>query len=327
MTSSRAVLAAARPFGFDDDFASSIVSGLAEKQKRIESKWLYDDLGSQLFDAVTALDDYYPTRTEVEILQQNVSRLAHDLKHGTVLIELGSGSSIKTRLLLDALPDLQSYMPIDISEGQLLAAAGRVHADYPNLKVTPIVGDFTADLMLPKAFHNAPKLLFFPGSTIGNFDVDQATALLKQFRKLSTVSAFVIGIDLVKPIATLIRAYDDSEGVTAKFNLNLLSRINRELDADFDLGTFHHETRWNATASRVEMHLVSDRDQRVHIAGRDIAFNAGETIHTENSHKYTPEHFEALANKAGWRMDDLWTDANDYFGVAVLSPGVRHHGL
>ncbi len=302
------------------EFAQSILTGLSAPQKRIDSKWLYDAYGSQLFDTITELEEYYPTRTELGILRQNVARLQEFAIEGSTLVELGSGSSTKTRALLNVLTGLHSYVPIDISREHLLDAAHHVTNEYPRLNVTPIIGDFTAEITLPTQLSNAPKILFFPGSTIGNFEIDGAARLLGRMRKMPNVTAFVVGVDLVKDTETLVRAYDDSKGVTAAFNLNLLTRINRELEADFDLDSFSHAARWNFEHSRIEMHLVSKVAQEVHLLGNVIRFAADETIHTENSHKYTPELLERTARQEGWSVSQIWTDTDMLFGVAVLTP-------
>lgn len=304
----------------DPVFARSILAGLEADQKRIESKWLYDAKGSKLFDQITDLEDYYPTRTEAGILKKHAADLLAYAPQGSALVELGSGSSTKTRLVLDAVPTLSTYIPIDISADHLTQAARNLSADYEGIDVIPVIGDFTADIALPEVFADVPKLLFFPGSTIGNFEVDQAVALMARLRKLSKVCGFVIGADRVKPESILIRAYDDSEGVTADFNLNLLTRINRELGADFNLDGFRHEARWNKDESRIEMHLVSVRTQLVRILDRHIVFARDETIHTENSHKYDPDRFQRLAARAGWATSESWTDNKGLFGLMVLTP-------
>ncbi|NRB17262.1 MAG: L-histidine N(alpha)-methyltransferase [Rhodobacteraceae bacterium] len=301
-------------------FAQSIMAGLRAPQKYIESKWLYDAHGSLLFDAITELEEYYPTRTELGILRRHAVDLQRYVGSHTALFELGSGSSVKTRILLDALPGLHSYVPIDISKDHLQAAVRRVAQEYSALKVLPVVADFTADVPLPAVLDDAAKILFFPGSTIGNFETEDAASLLGRMRRVSGVVAFVIGFDLVKTAKTLIRAYDDTSGVTAEFNLNLLTRINRELGADFDLNRFEHQARWNSDKNRIEMHLVSRQLQTVEILGQTIAFVRGESIHSENSHKYTPGQLEEIARQQGWYTDQIWMDAEQLFGVAVLTP-------
>lgn len=301
-------------------FAQSILQGLHAPQKTIESKWLYDARGSQLFDTITELHEYYPTRTELSILRRHAPELAGFVTDNTALVELGSGSSTKTRALLNALPGLRSYVPIDISEVHLIAAAEHVADEYSTLDVIPVVGDFTTDVPLPAGLDGTSKILFFPGSTIGNFEIEDASALLGRMGDIPGVVAFVIGVDLVKDTDTLIRAYDDASGVTAAFNMNLLTRINRELGADFDLAGFKHEARWNTDKSRIEMHLVSLRAQSLAILGETIDFEKGESIHTENSHKYSPGQLAELAGQQGWQADQIWSDTAGLFGVVVLTP-------
>ncbi|MDJ0922566.1 MAG: L-histidine N(alpha)-methyltransferase [Henriciella sp.] len=304
----------------DQTFLQSILTGLQAEQKTIDSKWLYDPKGSHLFDQITELDAYYPTRTEIEILERGLGELAPQIRPGTALMELGSGSSVKTRLVFEHIPGLSTYVPVDISESHLLAAAADLARDYPLIEMRPIVGDFTSDISLPKDLSNVPKLLFFPGSTIGNFEPEGAVELLTRCRQIERVDDFIVGFDLVKDPCTLVRAYDDELGVTAAFNLNLLVRINRELGADFETAAFRHEARWNKRDSRIEMHLVSKRSQTVGIAGKRIQFSQGETIHTENSHKYTTDRFSDLAGQAGWSVGEIWTDEQDLFAVALLKP-------
>lgn len=257
-------------------------------------------------------------------MQQRVSELAARVSEGAAMVEFGSGSSIKTRLVLDALPTLKSYMPVDIPADHLTEAAQSLADDYPALAVRPHIGDFTA---LDPSFlsgNEQQKLLFFPGSTIGNFTVDQAVSLLKQWRLIDNVEAQVIGVDLVKDEQTLVQAYDDARGVTASFNRNLLIRINRELGADFDHAFFSHEARWNSQLNRIEMHLVSGRDQQVRIMGQVVSFEKSESIHTENSHKYTLDQFSTHAADAGWDTANFWTDERALFGVAVLVPAANN---
>jgi L-histidine Nalpha-methyltransferase len=305
------------------DFGASVLSGLGRPQKRLEAKYLYDEEGSRLFDRICELEDYYPTRMEARILGEHAHRLSEILPAGAALVELGSGSSTKTRLLLDVLPEISAYVPLDISQEHLHAAAARIAADYPALRVQPVVADFTGRLALSPALDAMPKVLFFPGSTIGNFTVPEAQALLTRLRRLRNVVGLVVGADLRKDVGRLVRAYDDREGVTAVFNKNLLVRINRELDGGFELGGFGHEARWNPSQSRIEMHLVSLRPQTVRVAGHTFDFAAGETIHTENSHKFSVDGFRALARDAGWTSHDVWTDPASLFSVHVLTP-TRH---
>jgi dimethylhistidine N-methyltransferase len=302
----------------DDAFLCSVLEGLARPQKSLEAKFFYDEAGSKLFDRICELEEYYPTRTETQILRDNAARLKSLLPEGAALVELGSGSSTKTRILLDAL-DWGAYMPLDISAEHLHATARTLKSDYPDLPVHPVVADFTQDIALPAALRDMPKLLFFPGSTIGNFPPEEAQALLERMRRLPGVVGFVVGADLRKDPERLVRAYDDAEGVTAAFNKNLLSRMNRELGATFDPGSFCHEARWNDRDSRIEMHLVSRKDQEVQLAGQTFRFRSGESIHTENSHKYSVDGFAELARKKGWTPTDCWTDADGLFSVHVLT--------
>ncbi len=236
-----------------------------------------------------------------------------------MLIEFGSGASLKTRLLLDAAPQIAAYAPVDISPKALAAAAAAIRADYPALEVEPVVGDFSRPLTAPLAALDRPRMGFFPGSTIGNLEDDEACAFLVSARSMLGPGArFILGADLVKDIGVLVAAYDDAKGVTAAFNLNLLVRLNRELDGDIDLAKFQHRAVWNPAASRIEMHLESLADQSFEIAGRRFHMAAGETIHTENSHKYTPDRIARLAEAAGWRLDGQWISPEPAFGLFLL---------
>lgn len=304
----------------DPEFLASVLDGLGRTKKRLECKYLYDAEGSRLFDRICDLEEYYPTRVETAILRDCAARLADVVPSSAALVELGSGSSIKTRILLDALPSLAAYVPVDISAEHLQAAAAQLGRDYPDLAIHPVVGDFTGAIPLSAHLREQVKLLFFPGSTIGNFSVTEARGLLSRLRRIPVLAGLVIGVDLRKDLERLIRAYDDAEGVTAAFNKNLLVRINREIGGDFDLDCFAHEARWNEAQGRIEMHLVSLRPQRVHIAGRSFDFAEGETIHTENSHKFTRDSFRDLAASAGWVTREVMNDPEDLFSVHVLVP-------
>lgn len=304
----------------DRTFHDDVVAGLSQPQKTIPPKYFYDERGSQLFDAICELPEYYPTRTEAALLSRIAPELAERLARVDHLIEYGSGASRKTRIVLDALPRLKSYVPMDISEEFLLAVADQLSADYPKLNVLPLVADFTAEITLPAGVRGGRKAGFFPGSTIGNLGPEGGRDFLVRARRLlGGNSAFVLGADLVKDEAVLCAAYNDRAGVTAKFNLNLLSRINRELGADFDECSFHHSAIWNAAESRIEMHLVSDAAQTVSLNGRQFRFQNGETIHTENSYKFTPAKLQSLAADAGWRTEAIWTDKEYPFAVALLA--------
>jgi dimethylhistidine N-methyltransferase len=296
-----------------------VLEGLAKARKQIPPKHFYDAEGSRLFEAITELKEYYPTRTEIGLLRQAAGEIAAEIPDGAALVEFGSGASVKTRILLDAAPQVAVYAPIDISGSALDQAAHAIRADYPKLTVAPLREDFTTALELPQATTGRPVVGFFPGSTIGNFTPDEALAFLKGARRLlGEGSAFLVGADLVKDEATLVAAYDDALGVTAAFNKNLLARINRELSGDFDLDAFAHRAVWNAAESRIEMHLVSLRDQGVTVAGRTFRFAAGETLHTENSHKFTLEGLAELAARAGWRLQRRWVSAHPAFAVVLL---------
>jgi dimethylhistidine N-methyltransferase len=302
------------------DFEADALAGLSASPKTMLAKHLYDEEGSRLFEEITELAEYYPTRTEIGLLTTAAPQIAAYISPGATLVEFGSGASTKTRLILDAAPQAAVYVPVDISEEALAAAAASINADYPNLIVAPLAGDFTQAIELPEPAQGRPRTGFFPGSTIGNFEHDEAVAFMAAARRLLRSGAqFVVGVDLVKDEQILVAAYDDARGVTAAFNKNLLARMNRELGADFDLDAFAHRAIWNAEMSRIEMHLVSRREQTVRVAGRPFHFAAGETIHTENSHKFTPEGFEALAAEAGWRALKRWISPEPAFAVFMLA--------
>lgn len=300
-------------------FHADVVSGLSQPQKSIPPKYFYDEAGSELFDAICDLPEYYPTRTEAALLDRVAPLLAERLAGHDHLVEYGSGASRKTRIVIDALKGLKTYIPLDVSEEFLLSVAERLADDYPNLNVVPVVADFTGEMRLPREINGNAKIGFFPGSTIGNLSPEGAISFLSAVRSsLGDGSAFILGADLVKSPATLLAAYNDKAGVTAKFNLNLLSRINRELGADFDLSGFAHDAVWNADANRIEMHLISKSAQTVSLNGSRFDFRAGETIHTENSYKFTPDGLRDLARRTGWRADEVWVDDKFPFAVALL---------
>ncbi|XVJ71948.1 MAG: L-histidine N(alpha)-methyltransferase [Rhizobacter sp.] len=294
--------------------ARDLLTGLSQPQKNIPCIWFYDHRGSQLFEDITRLPEYYPTRTETRLLQGLVGEVATTVGPHAQLIELGSGSSVKTRLLLQAMPELAAYVPVDISEAFLNDAVAGLLRDFPHLVVKPVVADFTAPFALPRLpiqLHGqpSPRLGFFPGSTIGNFSPEAATTLLTQFAQaLGPQAWLLIGVDTTQNPAMLVPAYDDAQGVTADFNRNLLLRVNRELGANFHLNHFHHAARFDAAAGRVEMHLVSEIKQTVKVLGHSFDFQAGESIHTENAYKYTAPAFMRLASSAGWREQQVWCD-------------------
>lgn len=305
-----------------EDFRRAVLEGLSQEQKRLPCRFFYDARGSELFEEITRLDEYYPTRTEAKILQQCAPEIASRTEPGTMLVEFGSGSSTKTEILLGSLDKLGVYVAIDVSQSALDDAAARINERFPDLRVETLVADFAEDMDFPAGFENAERLGFFPGSTIGNLTHAEAENLLRHFGQvLGRGARFVVGVDLKKDLGKLIPAYDDARGVTAAFNKNLLERINRELDGDFDLDAFGHQARWNADIGRIEMHLVSDAKQTVTVAGERFSFAGGETIHTENSHKYTIEGFRNLATRAGWKPVAVWTDADNLFSVHELAFG------
>jgi dimethylhistidine N-methyltransferase len=296
------------------------LAGLRAERKTLHPKWFYDERGSDLFEQITTLPEYYPTRTETAILRESIDRLAPYVAQDSALIELGSGASTKTRILLDELEAITAYVPVDISETFLHAVAQEIDRSYPALEVTPLAGDLLEELDLPDAVSGRPAIGFFPGSTLGNLEPPEARGLLERVRRWPDIAGLVLGIDLVKDPQVLVRAYDDAQGVTAAFNRNVLVRLNREAGASFDPDSFAHEARWNPDKARIEMHLVSRVDQEVRIGRETVRFRAGESIHTENSHKYTRPTLDEMARPSGWRIAEFITDADGWFAVTVLLP-------
>lgn len=315
-------LPAVRFYNYHPSVASlrdEVITGLSATPKAIPPKFFYDERGSQLFDAICELPEYYLTRTEVGILQEHALEIAHLAGPETLLIELGSGASKKVRLLLEALRP-SAYLGVDISKDFLLASTDRLAADYPWLEVHAACADFSQVLNLSYCPTQSRRLAFFPGSSIGNFEPAQALQFLKELRALlDRNGALLIGVDLKKDPAILNAAYNDAQGVTAEFNLNLLRRIQRELGADLDIDGFEHRAFYNQAAGRIEMHLVSRRTQRIQIEERTFGFVAGETIHTENSYKYTIKALQRLAEQAGFQPVRVWTDQEDLFSVHYFS--------
>jgi len=300
------------------DIRAEVLDGLSRRPKQIAPKYFYDQRGSQLFDAITELPEYYPTRTELEILETNGQQIAEFLGSDSMLLELGSGSSRKIRVLLDALRPA-AYVPLDISRDHLLDSARALARDYPELQVHAACTDYSDDFELPDLPPHLARVAFFPGSSIGNFEPDDARGLLARVgRYLGGDGKLLIGVDLKKDNAILHAAYNDDQQLTAAFNLNLLERINRELDADFDLDRFEHRAFFNQQAGRIEMHLVSRIDQQVNVAGRRIDFVAGESLHTENSYKYSIDEFQKLASQSGFVAEQVWTDDQQLFSVHCL---------
>jgi L-histidine Nalpha-methyltransferase len=302
------------------EFATHVLAGLTATPKRVSPKYFYDSNGSALFERITTLPEYYPTRCEIGILTERTAEIAALIPAGAALVEFGSGSSTKTRIVLAQASSLSAYVPVDISAEFLRQQADDLRREYPKLAMLPVAADFSKPFALPAAVRAMPRVGFFPGSTIGNFEPHEAAAFLRHAgRILGRGAVFIVGVDLVKDQQVLQRAYNDAQGVTAQFNLNLLSRINRELGGKFNLACFEHHAFFNRERSRIEMHLASLKRQRLKLLGECIEFRAGETIHTENSYKYSLESFGAMARGAGWSPGAVWTDPDGYFSVHALA--------
>ena len=310
-------------------FLDDVLEGLSQSQKTLSPKYFYDEAGSALFDAICELPEYYPTRTEIAIMREHVRDMAERLGPRCALIEYGSGSGRKTRILIEALAPV-AYIPVDIAAAQLKASSAELGREFPALAVYAVCADYSRPLALPdlNGVNARRRIVYFPGSTIGNFTVEEAAAFLKNARAVAGPGGgLLIGVDLKKDPARLHAAYNDAQGVTARFNLNVLARINRELDADFDLSAFQHRAFYNADLGRIEMHLASLREQQATVHGRVIRFRSGETMHTESSYKYSVEEFGALARGAGFAPAACWTDAERLFSVHYLTvPGTRVTG-
>ena len=301
----------------DPAFCEDVLAGLSAPIPAVPARWLYDRRGSELFDEITRLPSYYPTRTETAHLTQVMPEIAAHVPRGSAVVELGAGSATKSPLLLEAI-DPAAYVPVDISGDYLRQSAAEIASRFPDIAVEPVIADFARPFELPGSIAGLPRLGFFPGSTIGNFVPRSATDLLRSFRDLLGIGALLlIGMDRVKPVERLVAAYDDPEGITAAFNLNLLERINRELDGTIAIDGFRHEARWNDILSRIEMHLVATRDVKFTIAGRDFAFARGSSIHTENSHKYGQRGARVLLLAGGWTPVAEWTDAAGDFAIIL----------
>lgn len=296
-----------------------VLDGLSRVQKMLPSKYFYDERGSELFEQITSLDEYYPTRTEKKILENHINEIAERVGSESVIIELGSGSSQKTRLLLDHLPDLSAYVPVDISEKYLQKVANDLREEYPNLPIVPVCADYTQPFDIPHIDRPFEYyVVFYPGSTIGNFQPHQAQKFLQSIaRFLIPGGGMLIGVDLKKDVEVLEKAYNDEAGVTADFNKNMLVRINRELGADFEVENFRHKALYNPEQGRIEMHLVSEANQQVHLNGTTIDFQKGESIHTENSYKYSLEEFRELVSN-WFEVEKVWMDDNEFFSIQYL---------
>jgi len=300
------------------DMQAEVITGLSRLRKRLPSKYFYDQRGSRLFDAITKLPEYYPTRTEIGILERYGSEMADLVGCEVLLVELGSGSSWKIRVLLQTLKPTV-YMPVDISREHLLESVAALTQSFDELEIHAVCADYSVPFTLPVGVNGRVRVAFFPGSSIGNFDPHEGRQLLERIGSLlGTGSKLLIGVDLVKDTSMLNAAYNDTRGITADFNTNLLRHINQELDADFDLEAFRHEAHYNSIERRIEMHLVSVADQQVNLAGRCFSFRKDESIHTENSYKYSVDGFHALAGEAGYEAERVWTDADGLFSVHCL---------
>lgn len=308
--------------GIDRAFRSDVLQGLSEAQKAVPARWLYDDAGSELFEDITTLEEYYPTRAETEILTDRGAEFAAAIGAGRAVVEFGSGSSVKTPLLLSQI-DPDAYVPLDIAGDFLRASAEQLSTKFPDLPVYPVEADFMRRVELPEAVADMPKLGFFPGSTIGNMVARTAVDLLRTMRETLGESAkLLIGMDLVKDPSVLIAAYDDARGVTAEFNRNLARRINRELGGTIPVDRLHHEARWNDDFARIEMHLVADGDLTFEVAGRGFALAAGESIHTENSHKFTRRSSTAILLAGGWTPVQRWLDSGQRFSLILAEASI-----
>lgn len=311
-------------FDADPQFRADVLAGLVGPRRAIPARWFYDERGSALFDDITRLPEYYPTRVETAILKQSCTDISVRVGAGRAVVEFGAGSATKTPVLLEAVAP-SSYVPIDISGDYLRDAATLLQAKFPTLPVYPVEADFTNDIILPKAIDTVPRLGFFPGSTIGNFIPRSGVDMLRHMRKILGEGAMLlIGFDRIKHLDALIAAYDDAQGVTAAFNINLLERINRELDGTIAVDAFTHRVIWNDTEARIEMHLEATRDIGFVVAGENFKMNAGETIHTENSHKYDLRSLRLLLRAGGWSPVTEYTDDSDWFTL-VLAEATPFH--
>jgi dimethylhistidine N-methyltransferase len=299
-------------------FARDVIEDLSQQPKRLSPKYFYDAAGSELFEQITLLPEYYPTRTELTILRDRGRAISAIVPDGAALVEFGAGATTKVRLLLNEC-SFGAYVPVDISGDFLKAQADALRADFPGLDVHPVTADFTTPFALPEAVSTMPKVGFFPGSTLGNFEPHEASAFLRSARGiLGNGARMVIGVDLEKDEHLLYKAYNDAAGVTARFNLNVLHRINRELGGNFDISAFMHRAIYNRDRHRIEMHLISKKALTARVLGRNFSFRPGESIHTESSYKYSLERFTALARGSGWTPLESWTDPAGMFSVHAL---------
>ncbi|MBB1324157.1 L-histidine N(alpha)-methyltransferase [Pseudoalteromonas sp. SR45-1] len=310
----------------DTEFLNDVISGLTQQQKTLPCKYFYDDKGAALFEQITSLQEYYVTRTELSILEQYSQSIAQMLPENLSIIEPGCGSGKKVAYLLAHMANVKTFVPFEISEEMLSYSLAHLSPLFPDLAISPLLGDFTHSQMVKQltkdtALDSQTNLVYFPGSTLGNFAPVKAIEIMNNFHRLCGVNGYVlIGVDLVKERQVLLNAYNDKAGVTAAFNKNLLQRINNELNGTFNIDNFSHESRFNEQHSRIEMHLVSNCNQSVIINDQQIDFIEGESIHTENSHKYTLESFKQLAAQANLKLEQTWQDDSNYFALCLLRP-------
>ena len=310
----------------DTEFLNDVISGLTQQQKTLPCKYFYDDKGAALFEQITSLQEYYVTRTELSILEQYSQSIAQMLPENLSIIEPGCGSGKKVAYLLAHMEKVKTFVPFEISEEMLSYSLAHLSPLFPDLAISPLLGDFTHSQMVKQltkdtALDSQTNLVYFPGSTLGNFAPVKAIEIMNNFHRLCGVNGYVlIGVDLVKERQVLLDAYNDKAGITAAFNKNLLQRINNELNGTFNLDNFSHESRFNGQHSRIEMHLVSNCTQSVIINDQQIDFIEGESIHTENSHKYTLESFKQLAAQANLKLEQTWQDDSNYFALCLLRP-------
>jgi len=304
-----------------EGFRADVLEGLSQRPKRLSSKYFYDEEGSRIFDQICELDEYYVTRTEMQIMERHVEEMADAIGSNSMIIEPGSGSSLKTRLLLEHAAPGTSYVPIDISREHLFRCAEQIAFEFPQINVTPLHADFCQSIDLPPEADNGQRrVVYFPGSTIGNFEVPLAQRILEQIAHLvQPDGGLLIGFDLRKDVNVLERAYDDRRGVTAAFNLNLLHRINNELGGTFDIDSFRHRAIFNDEASRIEMHLVSEREQTARVGDHQFHFEQGESICTEYSHKYSIEGFSEMLERVGFQEQQIWIDPRKYFAIGYYN--------
>lgn len=303
-----------------DDFREEVLAGLSKEPKRLPCKFFYDERGMELFDQICEVEEYYPTRTEIGILEQNISEITSVVGENCLLVEFGCGSGIKTQMLLRNLNAPAAYIPIDIEKSSLVSFSKQLKEEHPDLEVLPVCADFNSPIILPPASRHVEKTVtFFPGSTIGNFEPEEATNFMRNVASLcGKDGSLLLGVDLKKDVRTLEAAYNDEEGVTAAFNLNLMSRIQKEFDADLSLESFAHDAVFDEEHSRIEMHIVSLEEQLAKLDGKVVPFKKGERIVTEYSYKYDLDDFGALADRAGFKVSSVWTDEDDMFSVQYL---------